>query len=118
LAIGESESPLPPDPLWRLAEPYDASSIGPGWHYYLDRLDAVVADTAVPDKWDDYYPALQDAYSAPSYRVSRAAPSPAKLYSATAAALNLATTASDNALEQVPAPRNLGWAILGGSISV
>ena len=27
----------------RLAEPYDASSIGPGWHYYLDRLDAVVA---------------------------------------------------------------------------
>lgn len=33
----------------RLAEPYDASSIGPGWHYYLDRFGAVVADTAVPD---------------------------------------------------------------------
>ena len=49
----------------RLAEPYDASCIGPGWHYYLDRLGAVVADTAVPDRWDDYYPSLQDAYTAP-----------------------------------------------------
>ncbi len=46
----------------RLAEPYDASSIGPGWHYYLDRLDAVVANTAMPDRWDDYYPSLQDVY--------------------------------------------------------
>ena len=50
----------------RLAEPYDASSIGPGWHYYLDRLGAVVADTAVPDRWDDYYPSLQKAYTPPS----------------------------------------------------
>lgn len=49
----------------RLSEPYDASSIGPGWHYYLDRFGAVVADTAVPDSWDDYYPSLQDAYTAP-----------------------------------------------------
>ena len=47
----------------RLAEPYDASSIGPGWHYYLDRLGAVIADTAVPDRWDDYFPTLQDAYA-------------------------------------------------------
>jgi uncharacterized protein YndB with AHSA1/START domain len=50
----------------RLAEPYDASNIGPGWHYYLDRLSAVIADTAVPDTWDDYYPSLQDAYTSPS----------------------------------------------------
>ena len=50
----------------RLAEPYDASSIGPGWHYYLDRLGAVLADTAPPDHWDDYHPALQDAYAIPS----------------------------------------------------
>lgn len=49
----------------RLAQPYDASSIGPGWHYYLDRLDAVVAGTAVPEGWDDYYPSLQDAYALP-----------------------------------------------------
>jgi len=50
----------------RLAQPYDASSIGPGWHYYLDRLAAVVADTAVPNTWDEYYPLLQDAYALPS----------------------------------------------------
>lgn len=50
----------------RLAEPYNASNIGPGWHYYLDRLGAVVADTTVPDSWDDYYPSLQDAYALPS----------------------------------------------------
>ncbi len=50
----------------RLAEPYDASSIGPGWHYYLDRLGAVVAGVTVPDRWDDYYPSLQDAYALPS----------------------------------------------------
>ncbi|HEX2300837.1 MAG TPA: SRPBCC domain-containing protein [Pseudonocardiaceae bacterium] len=50
----------------RLAEPYDASNIGPGWHYYLDRLGAVVLDTTVPGNWDDYYPALQDTYALPS----------------------------------------------------
>lgn len=50
----------------RLAEPYDATSIGPGWHYYLDRLDAVVADAAVPDAWDEYYPTLRDAYLLPA----------------------------------------------------
>ncbi len=50
----------------RLAQPYDASSIGPGWHYYLDRLGAVVTNTVVPDTWDDYYPSLQDAYALPS----------------------------------------------------
>lgn len=49
----------------RLAEPYDATSIGPGWHYYLDRLDAVLADAAVPEVWDDYYPSLRDAYALP-----------------------------------------------------
>lgn len=38
----------------RLAESDDATSIGPGWHYYLDRLAAVVADTAVPSDWADY----------------------------------------------------------------
>lgn len=49
----------------RLAEPYDASSIGPGWHWYLDRLGAVVVGSALPEVWEDYYPALQDAYSLP-----------------------------------------------------
>ena len=49
----------------RLAEPYDASSIGPGWHYYLDRLGAVVAGASVPDAWDDYYPSMKAAYALP-----------------------------------------------------
>lgn len=49
-----------------LAEPSDATIIGPGWHYYLDRLGAVVADTAVPESWDDdYFPALKAAYALP-----------------------------------------------------
>ena len=49
----------------RLAEPYDASSIGPGWQFYLDRLGAVVSGVPVPEAWDDYYPALRDAYGLP-----------------------------------------------------
>lgn len=40
----------------RLAEPYDASSVGPGWHYYLDRLDAVIGGGVMPglDGWATY----------------------------------------------------------------
>lgn len=49
----------------RLAEPYDASSIGPGWHFYLDRLAAVVQGREVPEDFDAYYPALQDQYAVP-----------------------------------------------------
>ncbi len=37
-----------------LAEPYDASGIGPGWHYYLDRLGAVITGGPVPTDWEDY----------------------------------------------------------------
>lgn len=48
----------------RLEEPYDASSIGPGWHYYLDRLEAVLADEPVPQDWDAYA-ALAGAYGLP-----------------------------------------------------
>lgn len=49
-----------------LAEPYDASSLGPGWHYYLDRLAAVVQDQPVPDRFDDYHPAPEGAYAVPA----------------------------------------------------
>ena len=49
----------------RLAEPYDASSIGPGWHFYLDRLAAVLQGRDVPEDFGDYYPALQDEYALP-----------------------------------------------------
>lgn len=48
--------------IHHLAEPFDARSIGPGWHFYLDRLGAVVTGAPAPDSWDDYYPALADAY--------------------------------------------------------
>lgn len=48
----------------RLAEPYDVSSIGPGWHFYLDRLGAVVDGAAVPADWDAYYPSLSGRYAA------------------------------------------------------
>ncbi|NHC13862.1 SRPBCC family protein [Motilibacter deserti] len=49
-----------------LAEPYDASAIGPGWQYYLDRLDAVVAGGEPPADFEPYYPALKDAYPIPA----------------------------------------------------
>lgn len=49
----------------RLAEPYDASSVGPGWHFYLDRLGAVVTGLPVPGKWEAYYPVLKDDYPLP-----------------------------------------------------
>jgi uncharacterized protein YndB with AHSA1/START domain len=35
--------------------------IGPGWQYYLDRLEASLAQTPMPE-WDDYYPALKNLY--------------------------------------------------------
>lgn len=51
----------------RLAEPYDASGVGPGWQFYLDRLDARVAGRPVPvqdDVWPEYE-ALADRYPLP-----------------------------------------------------
>jgi uncharacterized protein YndB with AHSA1/START domain len=44
----------------------DASSIGPGWQFYLDRLGAVIADLPLPDSWEDYYPSLANFYSVPT----------------------------------------------------
>lgn len=42
----------------RLAEPDDPSSIGPGWHYYLDRLGATLSGGAMPEPedWPSYEP--------------------------------------------------------------
>jgi uncharacterized protein YndB with AHSA1/START domain len=45
----------------RMSEPEGLGDIGPGWHYYLDRLQASLAGAELP-RWDDYYPALRDAY--------------------------------------------------------
>lgn len=48
----------------RLADTDEASSIGPGWHFYLDRLAAVVDKRTVPDDWGAYEP-LADQYQTP-----------------------------------------------------
>lgn len=37
-----------------LAEPYDATSIGAGWQFYLDRMTAHLAGEPIPDDWDSY----------------------------------------------------------------
>jgi len=38
------------------------TDVGPGWHWYLDRLAASLVGAPMPD-WDDYYPALKSAYA-------------------------------------------------------
>lgn len=48
-----------------LAEPYDASSVGPGWQCYLDRLDATLTSDPLPQDFADYHPALADSYPVP-----------------------------------------------------
>jgi uncharacterized protein YndB with AHSA1/START domain len=48
-----------------LDEPYDASAIGPGWQFYLDRLEAVLSGGPLPTEFDDYYPRLSAAYAIP-----------------------------------------------------
>lgn len=42
----------------QLAEPYDATSVGPGWHYYMDRLAAAVSGNTMPEgaDWPLYEP--------------------------------------------------------------
>ncbi|WP_295624517.1 SRPBCC family protein [uncultured Corynebacterium sp.] len=46
-----------------LADPGSAADIGPGWHYYLDRLEAALDGRPIDMDWDaDYYPALKDDY--------------------------------------------------------
>lgn len=49
----------------RMAEPYDASSIGPGWQYYLDRFDAVVSGGPVPVDFNPYMADLAGTYPLP-----------------------------------------------------
>lgn len=49
----------------RLAEPYDATGVGPGWHYYLDRLEASLHGHEVPADFDSYS-ALAESYGLPA----------------------------------------------------
>jgi len=46
-----------------LTDADDPASTGVGWHYYLDRLDAVVAGRVPTDAWDVYFPALSGLYA-------------------------------------------------------
>lgn len=47
-----------------LDDPASAADIGPGWHFYLDRYEAVLDGRAVDMDWDSgYYPALKDRYT-------------------------------------------------------
>jgi uncharacterized protein YndB with AHSA1/START domain len=42
----------------------DVGDVGPGWEFYLDRLDAALAGRDVAAvQWDDYYPAMKTYYS-------------------------------------------------------
>ena len=45
-----------------IAQGQDASDIGPGWEYYLDRLVADRAGEPLPD-WEEYYPAQKSFYA-------------------------------------------------------
>lgn len=46
-----------------MSDPEMASSVGPGWDYYLDRLVAAETDGDVAAvDFDDYYPAQADHY--------------------------------------------------------
>jgi uncharacterized protein YndB with AHSA1/START domain len=49
----------------RLAEPYDASTIGPVWQNFLDRLGAVLGDGPAPDDFGSYVSRFGQAYSVP-----------------------------------------------------
>lgn len=44
-----------------LSDPATATTVGPGWDYYLDMLSAARADRELP-RWEDYYPALTGYY--------------------------------------------------------
>lgn len=48
----------------QLAEPYDATDVGPGWHYYVDRLEAVLHGSTVPEDFEPYK-ALGESYGLP-----------------------------------------------------
>lgn len=47
-----------------LAGGIDAADVGPGWEYYLDRLEAAERSEALPD-WDDSYLEMADHYRSP-----------------------------------------------------
>lgn len=66
LSLSESDGGTTMVFVHRLAEPYDARSVGPGWHYYLDRLAAAVSGQTVPEGGDwPSYEQLASSYPLP-----------------------------------------------------
>ena len=69
LCEGDVDSVGTPSTIFGFTQPLDdpasAADIGPGWHFYLDRYEAVLDGRPVDMDWDaDYYPALKDRYTA------------------------------------------------------
>ncbi|MGO1544055.1 MAG: SRPBCC domain-containing protein [Gulosibacter sp.] len=44
-------------------DPAQVGNIGPGWEYYLDQLEASIADAPLPN-FDDYFPSQRGFYEA------------------------------------------------------
>ncbi|RBY82804.1 SRPBCC domain-containing protein [Blastococcus sp. TF02A-26] len=47
-----------------LADDTGLSDIATGWHWYLDRLDAVLAGAPLPPGWDEFQAAVGPGYTA------------------------------------------------------
>jgi uncharacterized protein YndB with AHSA1/START domain len=58
ITLSESDGTTTGVFVHRLTEPYDSTNIGPGWHYYLDRLGALLSGAKLPEfeDWPSYEP--------------------------------------------------------------
>jgi len=67
VALSESDGVTTAVFIHRVTEQDDAASIGPGWHYYLDRLAAAMNGDRMPEgeDWPSYEP-LGSSYSQPA----------------------------------------------------
>jgi uncharacterized protein YndB with AHSA1/START domain len=64
LELAEADGVTTLDFSQQLSDPGLASSVGPGWDYYLDRLVAVETGEDINAvSFDDYYPALSGHYT-------------------------------------------------------
>ncbi|MVA75381.1 ATPase [Auraticoccus sp. F435] len=59
--LAEADGVTTVELVQHLADPGEATSSGPGWEYYLDRLLAVLREEPMPD-FADYHPALVGHY--------------------------------------------------------
>ena len=61
LAVAGSDGITTLEFVHHLADAADATDVGPGWEYYLDRLEAAEGGEPLP-AWDDTYLALADHF--------------------------------------------------------